>query len=89
VVVIIIHCSVCSVQYAEYEQIKLCYSEVVRLESFNLSKKLPLNLNIFVPQNVGGTDRAPLSRVKITAYSDILAKVPWGGVLWPRRLEHE
>jgi len=46
------------------------------------------NLQIFAPQNVGDTDRAPSDlHYKISPHSDILAKVPRGGVLQPRRLE--
>jgi len=41
-------------------------------------------------QNVGVTDRAPSDlHYKITKHSDILAKVPQGGILWPQRLERK
>jgi len=47
-------------------------------------------LPIFAPQNVGIQIEPPSDlRYKITPHSDILAKVPQGGVLRPRRLEHE
>ena len=48
------------------------------------------NRQIFAPQNVGDTDRAASDlHYIITQHSNILAKVPRGGVLWPRRLERK
>ena len=48
------------------------------------------NLQIFAAQNVQDTDSATSDlRYEITPHSDILAKVPRGGVLRPRRLERE
>jgi len=45
------------------------------------------NLQIFAPKNLGDTDRSPSDlRYKITLHSNILAKVPRGGVLRPGRL---
>jgi len=47
------------------------------------------NSQIFAPQNVRDTDRAPSGlHYKITHF-DIVTKVLWGGVLRPRRLERE
>jgi len=52
--------------------------------------KLHAKLADFVPHNVGNTDRAPSGLCyKITQHSDILAKVLWGSILWPRRLERK
>ena len=73
--------------------ISLCYSEVITLESAEVGENSPTvghNLQIFAFENVGDTDGAPSDlRYKITSHSDILAKVPRGGVLHPRRLQRE
>jgi len=48
------------------------------------------NWQIIAPQSVGDTDRTPSGLChKITPHSDILVKVPWGGVIQPGTLEHE
>ena len=48
------------------------------------------NLQIFAAENVGDTERAASDlRYKITPHSDILAKVPRGDILRPRKLQRE
>jgi len=51
----------------------ILFSEVIRLESAEVSENCPTvgkNLQIFVPQNVGDTDRAPSDlRYKIRPYT--------------------
>jgi len=89
-----IFCYVCSFRLLLQICYILCDSEVIRLEIARVGKKIAKlwskNLQVFAPQNVEDTDRAPFDlRYKITPHYDILAKVPRGGVLWPRRLERK
>jgi len=68
----------------------LCYSEVIRLEIAEVGEKSPNSMQIFDPQNVGDgcTTLASCIILHLTAFRH-LAKVLWGGVLRPRRLERE
>ena len=56
-----IFCNVCSFRPLFQILDILCYSKVIRLESAEVCKKSHQNLQIFAPQNVGDTDRAPPS----------------------------